>query len=136
MEHYFFILCIVCFVLFVWLAQYIFSYIGREISLYRMYSKNGELRALMAKDARRFHISIVYLMTYMARSDGDDVQFDKLKMILRYIREVCPQEWQVDAVEALKYLTDRGLTKDIVSEFNTCFRYLYGHGFDFQPNPI
>lgn len=107
MEHYFFILCIVCFVLFVWLAQYIFSYIGREISLYRMYSKNGELRALMAKDARRFHISIVYLMTYMARSDGDDVQFDKLKMILRYIREVCPQEWQVDAVEALKYLTDR-----------------------------
>ena len=65
------------------------------------------MRALLAKDPKRFHISIVYLMTYMTRSNGDDVQHDKLYMIIRYIVEVIPLEYQVDAIKALKYLTDR-----------------------------
>lgn len=66
------------------------------------------MRALLAKDAKRFHISIVYLMTYMIHSNGDNpVQYDKLHMIVRYIVEVIPLEHQVDAIKALKYLTDR-----------------------------
>ncbi|MDO4525693.1 MAG: hypothetical protein Q4B61_10240 [Bacteroidales bacterium] len=66
------------------------------------------MRALLAKDPKRFHISIVYLMTYLTRSNSEyKVQHDKLEMILRYIIEVIPLEYQVDAVKALKYLTDR-----------------------------
>ncbi len=47
-------------------------------------------------------------MTYMTRSNSDNiVQHDKLNMIVRYIVEVIPLEYQVDAIKALKYLTDR-----------------------------
>ena len=66
------------------------------------------MRALLAKDAKRFHMSIVYLMTYLTRSNGiNKVQDDKLRLILRYIIEVMPLEYQLDAVKVLKYLTDR-----------------------------
>lgn len=107
MEQFFFVICIVAVVLLVCLSHYLFVRVGREVSLYRMFSKNGDLRALMAKDAKRFHISIVYLMTYMTRSDSDRIQFDKLDMIVKYVRDVCPQEYQEDAMNALEYLTHR-----------------------------
>ena len=107
MAQFFFVPCIVIAGLFVLLLRYVFVRIGKEVSLYRMFSKNDELRALMAKDAKRFHISIVYLMTYMTRSDSDRIQFDKLDMIVKYVRDVCPQEYQEDAMNALEYLTHR-----------------------------
>lgn len=107
MEQYFYIICIVSFVIVFGLAYYLINNLYQERALYRMFTENGDMRALLAKDPKRFHISMIYLMTYMTRSDSDRVQKDKLKMILRYITEVCPLEYHKDAIKALKFLTDR-----------------------------
>lgn len=109
MEQYFYILYIVLYAIALGISAILIYYLKKEFELYRFFSGDKEkMRALLAKDAKRFHISIVYLMTYLTRSNSEyKVQHDKLEMILRYIIEVIPLEYQVDAVKALKYLTDR-----------------------------
>ena len=109
MVQYFFILYIVFYAIAIGISAYLIIHIKKEYDLYRLFSGDKEkMRAMLAKDAKRFHISIVYLMTYLTRSNSVyKVQRDKLEMILRYIIEVIPLEYQVDAVKTLKYLTDR-----------------------------
>lgn len=109
MEQYFYILYIVLYAIALGISAILIYYLKKEFELYRFFSGDKEkMRALLAKDAKRFHISIVYLMTYLTRSNSEyKVQHDKLEMILRYIIEVIPLEYQVDAIKALKYLTDR-----------------------------
>ena len=109
MEQYFYILYIVLYAIALGISAFLIYYLKKEFELYRFFSGDKEkMRALLAKDPKRFHISIVYLMTYLTRSNSEyKVQHDKLEMILRYIIEVIPLEYQVDAVKALKYLTDR-----------------------------
>jgi len=109
MEKYFYILYIVLYAIALGISAILIYYLKKEFELYRFFSGDKEkMRALLAKDAKRFHISIVYLMTYLTRSNSEyKVQHDKLEMILRYIIEVIPLEYQVDAIKALKYLTDR-----------------------------
>lgn len=109
MGQHFYILYIVLYAIALGISAILIYYLKKEFELYRFFSGDKEkMRALLAKDAKRFHISIVYLMTYLTRSNSEyKVQHDKLEMILRYIIEVIPLEYQVDAVKALKYLTDR-----------------------------
>ena len=107
MEIAFLIICLISFAIIFGIATYLIKHIIKEVKLYHLFSKDDGMRKLMANDPKRFHISIVYLMTYMTRSNGDRVQRDKLEMIVRYIREVIPQEYHIDAIQALKYLTDR-----------------------------
>ena len=107
MENYFYVICLISFAIVFGIAYYLINRINKEMELYHLFSKDDGMRKLMANDPKRFHISIVYLMTYMTRSNGDKVQRDKLEMIVRYIREVIPQEYHKEAIEALKYLTDR-----------------------------
>lgn len=109
MEQYFYILYIVLYAIALGISAILIYYLKKEFELYRFFSGDKEkMRALLAKDAKRFHISIVYLMTYLTRSNSiNKVQYGKLQMILRYIIEVIPLEYQVDAIKALKYLTDR-----------------------------
>lgn len=109
MVQYFFILYIVFYAIAIGISAYLIIHIKKEYDLYRLFSGDKEkMRAMLAKDAKRFHISIVYLMTYLTRSNSiNKVQYGKLQMILRYIIEVIPLEYQVDAIKALKYLTDR-----------------------------
>ncbi len=116
MEQYFYILYIILYAIALGISAILIYYLKKEFELYRFFSGDKEkMRALLAKDAKRFHISIVYLMTYLTRSNGGySVQRDKLEMILRYIIEVIPLEYQVDAVKSLKYLTDREKEKSIV----------------------
>ena len=116
MEQYFYILYIVLYAIALGISAILIYYLKKEFELYRFFSGDKEkMRALLAKDAKRFHISIVYLMTYLTRSNSEyKVQHDKLEMILRYIIEVIPLEYQVDAVKSLKYLTDREKEKSIV----------------------
>ncbi len=116
MGQHFYILYIILYVIAIAISAFLIYYLKKEYELYRLFSGDKEkMRALLAKDAKRFHISIVYLMTYLTRSNGGySVQRDKLEMILRYIIEVIPLEYQVDAVKSLKYLTDREKEKSIV----------------------
>lgn len=116
MEQHFYILYIVLYAYAIVISAIWIYYLKKEFELYRLFSGDKEkMRALLAKDAKRFHISIVYLMTYLTRSNGGyRVQRDKLEMILRYIIEVIPLEYQVDAVKSLKYLTDREKEESIV----------------------
>lgn len=116
MEQYFYILYIILYAIAIVISAFLIYYLKKEFELYRLFSGDKEkMRALLAKDAKRFHISIVYLMTYLTRSNSEyKVQHDKLEMILRYIIEVIPLEYQVDAIEALKYLTDREKEESIV----------------------
>ncbi len=109
MEQNFYILYIILYAIAIVISAFLIYYLKKEYELYRLFSGDKEkMRALLAKDAKRFHISIVYLMTYLTRSNSEyKVQHDKLEMILRYIIEVIPLEYQVDAIKALKYLTDR-----------------------------
>lgn len=107
MQQYFFILYIIAYAIFIGFACYLLKRLNQEYELYRLFSKNKDMRASMARDPKRFHISLVYLMTYMTRSDGNAIQYDKLELIVKYIREVCPKEYQEDAMEALSYLTYR-----------------------------
>lgn len=109
MEQHFYILYIVLYAIALGISAILIYYLKKEFELYRFFSGDKEkMRALLAKDAKRFHISIVYLMTYLTRSNSiNKVQYGKLQMILRYIIEVIPLEYQVDAIKALKYLTDR-----------------------------
>lgn len=87
-ETYFWAICLISFAIIFGIAYYLINFIKKEVKLYHLFSKDDGMRKLMANDPKRFHISIVYLMTYMTRSNGDDVQEDKLEMIVRYIREV------------------------------------------------
>ena len=107
MEQYFYVIYLISFAIIFGIAYYLLKNYNQESELYKLFSKDDSLRAVMANDPKRFHISIVYLMTYMTRSDGDKVQRGKLEMIVRYIREVIPQTYHKEAIEALKYLTDR-----------------------------
>lgn len=111
MAQYFFIFFIFSYAIVIGISVYLLKRIKQEKALYDMFSKNGDIRKLMANDPLRFHNSIIYLMTYMARSDGDGIQYDKLRMIVRYIKEVVPQEYQKDAITTLKTLTERYKTE-------------------------
>lgn len=105
----FYILYFVLFAIAIGISIYLINYVRKEYNLYKLFSGDKvKMRALLAKDAKRFHMSIVYLMTYLTRSNGIyKVQQDKLRLIIRYIVEVMPLEYQLDAVKVLKYLTDR-----------------------------
>ena len=70
--------------------------------LYRSFTKNDGMRNLMAKDPLRFHNSIVYLMVCAMHSKYTSLQYDKLKMIVRYICEVCPIVYQKEMLVVLK----------------------------------
>lgn len=103
------LLYIVLFVIGIGITAFLIYYLKKEFELYRFFSEDkGKMRALLAKDAKRFHISIVYLMVYLTHSDNK-VQYDKLQMILRYIVEVIPLEYQVDAIELLEYFTNQSI---------------------------
>lgn len=108
MEDYFYIICLISFAIIFGIAFYLAKLIYKEIEHYRLFAEDSNMRKLLANDPKRFHISIVYLMTYMTRSNGDKVQKDKLEMIVRYIREVIPQKYHYEAIIALKNLTERG----------------------------
>lgn len=107
MEENFYILYIVLYAIVFGVIYFLLVYVKNEKSLYQLFSKNNDMRALMANDPKRFHISIVYLMTYMTRSKGNKVETDKLELIVRYIREVIPSEYHNDAINVLKELTER-----------------------------
>ncbi len=128
-------------------AGYVFSRVSRDISLYRIVSKNAEARALLAKDPLRFHTSIVYLMASLLKTAPRDKQFDKLEFIGRYIREVCPKEIWDDVLSELetltantyceKYGTEGGVVNKwafIKGKDDWFFRlnkpYCYGHRFN------
>lgn len=103
MEHYNYNICLISLVFPVLL---IFLLI-KEFNLYRLFSTNSdEMRKLLANDPKRFHISIVYLMTYMTHIIKGRSK-TKLEMIVNYIVEVIPQEFQLDAIKALDYLTKK-----------------------------
>lgn len=97
--------------------------ISHEYKLYRLFSKDNEMRTLLANDPRRFHISLVYLMAYLTRSNAVlfsyPAQKEKLKMVVRYIREAIPNDIQDDAIWELKFLTDKkeskGFHKSVIS---------------------
>ncbi len=107
MDHFFIIYFILYAITFI--SIYILlKFLNKERDLYNLFANDKNMQALMANNPKRFHISIVYLMTYMARSDdSNNVQLDKLQIIIRYIKEVIPPKYQRDAIESLKYLTDR-----------------------------
>lgn len=107
MEQFFFIIYLVSLGIVFAFAYYLIKMIYQEWKLYQLFSENNDIRALMAKDSKRFHISIVYLMTCLTRSNGNNVQMDKIEMIARYIIEVCPLEYQIEAMNALQVLTSR-----------------------------
>lgn len=105
----FYILYLICFSIVIGIVAYLIIYIKKENELYTLFSTDKDkMRELLSKDSKRFHISIIYLMTYLTRSNSMyRVQRDKFQMIIRYIVEVVPLEYQVDAIKALKYLTKR-----------------------------
>lgn len=83
---------------------YLIKKIKQEYQLYRSFTKNDGMRNLMAKDPLRFHNSIVYLMVCAMHSKYTSLQYDKLKMIVRYICEVCPVVYQKEMLMTLKKL--------------------------------
>lgn len=110
MEQYFYILYIVLYAYAIVISAILIYYLKKEFELYRLFSGDKEkMRALLAKDAKRFHISIVYLMIDLSvrifRFEGK-IDIDNLNMIVRYIVEVIPHEFQLDAIEVLKYFTN------------------------------
>lgn len=99
--------CIAAFVAFGFLFIYLVRRIREELDLYRFFSEDDSMRGLLMDDPKRFHISVIYLMTYMTRTDDDSVQVDKLNMIVRYIREICPLVYLEDILKSFADLTAR-----------------------------
>lgn len=99
-----FLLLILLYVIIFGVVCYLIKKIKQEYQLYRSFTKNDGMRNLMAKDPLRFHNSIVYLMVCAMHSKYTSLQYDKLKMIVRYICEVCPVVYQKEMLMTLKKL--------------------------------
>ncbi len=97
-----FLLLILLYVIIFGVVCYLIKKIKQEYQLYRSFTKNDGMRNLMAKDPLRFHNSIVYLMVCAMHSKYTSLQYDKLKMIVRYICEVCPIVYQKEMLVVLK----------------------------------
>lgn len=99
-----FLLLILLYVIIFGVVCYLIKKIKQEYQLYRSFTKNDGMRNLMAKDPLRFHNSIVYLMVCAMHSNYTSLQYDKLKLIVRYICEVCPVVYQKEMLVNLKKL--------------------------------
>lgn len=110
MEEYFYVLYFALYALILVLAIFLLVTIFKEYKLYRMCSDEDGIRVQMASDPKRLHFSLIYLMTYLTRSDDNADQRDKLDLIVRYIREVIPPEFQLEAITLLKEFTDREMS--------------------------
>ena len=86
------------------IAWFLVGKFNQEYKLYCKFLKGDEMLKLMAKDPLRFHNSIVYLMVCAMHSNYSSLQYDKLKLIVRYICEVCPVVYQKEMLETLKKL--------------------------------
>lgn len=107
MSNNFYILVIVVLAAVVLISRHLLRLLMKEYALYKLFSSNDWSREQLARDPSRFHTSIIYLMAYMMRTDGDSVQYDKLDLIARYIREVCPESCRKCCADALDYMTKR-----------------------------
>lgn len=99
-----FLLLILLYVIIFGVSYFLIEIFNQEYKLYCKFSKGDEMLKLMAKDPLRFHNSIVYLMVCAMHSNYSSLQYDKLKMIVRYICEVCPVVYQKEMLETLKKL--------------------------------
>lgn len=102
----FFIVAILVFCLVLFVVGYLLRLLKKEFDVYRFFSKTDWGRQQMARDPRRFHISIVYLMAVMLRSSYF-VELEKLTLIVRYILDVCPEPYREEAFTALDYMTKK-----------------------------
>lgn len=108
MADYFWLICLVAVVFYLFVFFRLVYMIYREKTLYDLLSGQDDVRAEMANDPLRFHSTVIYLMTYMARFDDKRVELDKLRMIVQYIRKVCPSDIQKSAIDLLDQLTKGG----------------------------
>ncbi len=105
MENISFWLYMLMYVVVLGIAWFLVGKFNQEYKLYCKFSKGDEMLKLMAKDPLRFHNSIVYLMVCATHSDYTDSSYtDKVKMIVRYICEVCPVVYQRDILMTLRKL--------------------------------
>lgn len=105
MENFSFWFYMLMYVVVLALAWFLVGKFNQEYKLYCKFSKGDEMLKLMAKDPLRFHNSIVYLMVCAMHSDYTDSDYtDKVKMIVRYICEVCPVVYQRDILMTLRKL--------------------------------
>ncbi|MBE6327557.1 MAG: hypothetical protein E7077_11005 [Bacteroidales bacterium] len=104
MENISFWLYMLMYVVVLGIAWFLVGKFNQEYKLYCKFSKGDEMLKLMAKDPLRFHNSIVYLMVCAMHSNYSSLQYDKLKMIVRYICEVCPVVYQKEMLVNLKKL--------------------------------
>lgn len=87
---------------------HIFKLLFKEYGLYKYYTTEGDRkRAELAKDPSRFHLSVLYIMADMLRTDSNEVQYDKLTIMVHYILEVIPIEYRDEAIDTLDFLTCR-----------------------------
>lgn len=104
MENISFGLYMLMYVVVLGIAWFLVGKFNQEYKLYCKFSKGDEMLKLMAKDPLRFHNSIVYLMVCAMHSNYTSLQYDKLKLIVRYICEVCPVVYQKEMLVNLKKL--------------------------------
>lgn len=104
MENFSFGLYMLMYVVVLGIAWFLIGKFNQEYKLYCKFSKGDEMLKLMAKDPLRFHNSIVYLMVCAMHSNYSSLQYDKLKLIVRYICEVCPVVYQKEMLVNLKKL--------------------------------
>ena len=104
MENISFWLYMLMYVVVLGIAWFLVGKFNQEYKLYCKFLKGDEMLKLMAKDPLRFHNSIVYLMVCAMHSNYSSLQYDKLKLIVRYICEVCPVVYQKEMLETLKKL--------------------------------
>lgn len=104
MENISFWLYMLMYVVVLGIAWFLIGKFNQEYKLYCKFSKGDEMLKLMAKDPLRFHNSIVYLMVCAMHSNYSSLQYDKLKLIVRYICEVCPVVYQKEMLVNLKKL--------------------------------
>ena len=102
MENFSFGLYMLLYVIVLGIAWFLVGKFNQEYKLYCKFSEEDEMRKLMAKDPLRFHNSIVYLMVCSMHSNYSSLQYDKLKLIVRYICEVCPVVYQKEMLVNLK----------------------------------
>lgn len=104
MENISFWLYMLMYVVVLGIAWFLVGKFNQEYKLYCKFSKGDEMLKLMAKDPLRFHNSIVYLMVCAMHSNYSSLLYDKLKLIVRYICEVCPVVYQKEMLVNLKKL--------------------------------
>ena len=129
-----FLLLILLYVIIFGVVCYLIKKIKQEYQLYRSFTKNDGMRNLMAQDPLRFHNSIVYLMVCAMHSKYTSLQYDKLKMIVRYICEVCPIIYQKEMLVVLKkFILDDDKKNSGMKPIIDIDAFLFGYfcfGFD------